>query len=145
MRPCGYSSRAGTCIAGQIAQAIFEGGYYSKCGYYSRKYGIYCTFNHPAHHFHLHNHGLHRRPDEHEYTVCHHRCILMNSRKQLQVDTSGIMIKIVLAIESKYLNSIAVFVFLLPVCHSALLSISLYRYAYLTFHMVILISCLITS
>ena len=39
---CGSNSRGGATISAssRSLQRLFEGGYYSKCGVYSRKYGI---------------------------------------------------------------------------------------------------------
>ena len=39
---CSVYSRAATItLDGRYVRRLFEGGYYSKCGVYSRKYGIY--------------------------------------------------------------------------------------------------------
>ena len=42
---CGYYSRAATISLAKLqVRLLFEGGYYSGCGFYSNKYGIsYCT------------------------------------------------------------------------------------------------------
>ena len=41
---CGVYSRAATITPdGRYVRRLFEGGYYSKCGVYSRKYGNHST------------------------------------------------------------------------------------------------------
>ena len=43
---CGFYSRAATIsLIGPSMQRLFEGGYYSKCGVYSRKYGAYMSLS----------------------------------------------------------------------------------------------------
>ena len=39
---CSYYSRAATISLAELqVRLLFEGGYYSRCGFYSNKYGIY--------------------------------------------------------------------------------------------------------